>query len=75
MAKTYRDIAVNGMLGTIEDSMREVLNCWVELPPEMQDALAQFRARLHATIDSVEFVQRALDREAHEGNEGASGLP
>jgi len=66
MARTYRDIAVNGMIGTIEDSMREVLNSWTELPPPMKDAVEQFRVRLEAAIDSVESVKRALDREKHE---------
>jgi hypothetical protein len=65
MTKTYRDIAMSDMLGTIEDSMREVLDCWVDLPQEMKDAIEQFRVQLHAAIDSVEFVKRALDREAH----------
>jgi hypothetical protein len=66
MAKTYRDIAMNDMLGTVEDSMHEVLDCWTDLPPSMKDAIEQFRVQLHAAIDSVEFVKRALDREAHE---------
>ena len=62
----YRDIAINGMVGTIEDAMRQVLDCWAELPPPMQDAIDQFRAQLGTAIDSVEFVKRALDREVHE---------
>jgi len=70
MAKIYRDIAVNDMVGTVEDAMRKVLDCWVDLPPPMQDAIEQFRARLDAAIDSVEFVKRALDTEVHETDEG-----
>ena len=66
MAKIYRDIAINDMVGTIEDAMRHVLDCWAELPPPMQDAVELFRARLEATIDSVEFVKRALDTQVHE---------
>jgi chaperonin cofactor prefoldin len=54
------------MVGTIEDAMREVLNCWAELPPSMQEAIEQFRTQLHAAIDSVEFVKKALDHEVHE---------
>jgi type IV secretory pathway ATPase VirB11/archaellum biosynthesis ATPase len=72
MATTYREIAVNDMIGTVEDAMRHVLNCWTDLPPPMRDAVEQFRAQLGTAIDSVEFVKRALDREVHE-TEG--GLP
>ena len=70
MAKTYRQIATSDMLSTIEDSMRRVLNNWAELPPSMQEALDLFRIRLNEAIDSVEFVQRALDHEFHGPDEG-----
>ncbi len=63
----YRDIAINGMVGTIEDAMRQVLDCWAELPPPMQDAIDEFRIQLGAAIDSVYVVKRALDQEVHEG--------
>lgn len=69
MAKIYREIAVDGMVGTVEDAMRHVLNCWAELPPEMQDAIDQFRGRLEAAIDSVYVVKRALDTQVHESEE------
>ena len=62
----YRDIAVNGMVGTIEDAMRQVLDCWAELPQEMQDAVDEFRIQLGAAIDSVYLVKRALDQEVQE---------
>jgi len=70
MTKIYRDIAINDMMGTIEDAMRRVLDCWADLPPPMQDAIEQFRTRLDAAIDSVEFVKRALDTQVHEADEG-----
>ncbi|HEX3653824.1 MAG TPA: hypothetical protein VHU18_13475 [Rhizomicrobium sp.] len=66
MATTFREIAVNDMVGTIEDAMRQVLDCWAELPPPMQDAIDEFRIQLGKAIDSVEFVKRALDQERHE---------
>ena len=66
MAKTYREIAITDMLGTVEDAMRDVLNCWADLPPPMHEAIELFRTRLAAAIDSVEFVKKALDREVHE---------
>jgi len=62
----YREKAINDMVGTIEDAMRQVLDCWAELPPEMQDAVDQFRVQLGAAIDSVYLVKRALDQEVHE---------
>ena len=66
MARTYRDVAIEEMLGTIEEAMHRVLNCWVDLPPLMKEAIEQFRAQLGAAIDSVEFVKKALNREVHE---------
>ncbi|HEY2444446.1 MAG TPA: hypothetical protein VGI20_01740 [Rhizomicrobium sp.] len=72
MAKTYRDIAMQEMLGTVEDAMRQVLNCWVDLPPSMKEAVEQFRNQLAAAIDSVEFVKKALDREVHETDGGTA---
>ena len=69
MAKTYREIAMNDMLGIVEDAMRMVLNNWADMPPNMKDAIEEFRIQLGAAIDSVEFVKRALDREAHETDE------
>ena len=66
MAKIYREIAIDDMVGTIEQAMRQVLDCWAELPPPMQDAIDQFRVQLEAAIDSVYVVKRALDQEVHE---------
>ncbi|MBV9572351.1 MAG: hypothetical protein JO056_14015 [Alphaproteobacteria bacterium] len=57
------------MVGTIEGAMRQVLDCWAELPPEMQEAIDQFRIQLGAAIDSVFVVRRALDQEVHEDGE------
>jgi len=63
----YREVAINDMIGTVEQAMRQVLDCWAELPPNMQDAIDQFRGQLEAAIDSVEFVKRALGQEVHDG--------
>jgi hypothetical protein len=54
MARTYRDIAIEEMLGTVE--MRQVIDWWGDLPPAMKEAIEQFRPQLGAAIDSVEFV-------------------
>ena len=66
MAKTYREIAVEEMLGTVEEAMSQVIDWWGDLPPPMKEAIEQFRTQLGAAIDSVEFVKRALDRQVHE---------
>jgi type IV secretory pathway ATPase VirB11/archaellum biosynthesis ATPase len=63
----YREVAINDMIGTVEQAMRQVMDCWADLPPNMQDAIDQFRAQLEAAIDSVEFVKRALGQEVHDG--------
>jgi hypothetical protein len=72
MARTYRDIAIEEMLLTVEESMSRVIDWWGDLPPSMKEAIEQFRTQLGAAIDSVEFVKRALDREAPE-NDGGDG--
>jgi hypothetical protein len=71
MARTYRDIAVEEMLGTVEEAMSQVIDWWGDLPPPMKEAIEQFRTQLEAAIDSVEFVKRALDRQVvQEGGRG-----
>jgi len=70
MAKTYRDIATEQMLQTVEEAMCQVIDWWGDLPPQMKEAIEQFRTQLGAAIDSVEFVRRALDREVHETDRG-----
>ena len=70
MARTYREIAIEDMLETVEQAMCQAINWWGDLPPSMKDAIEQFRTQLGATIDSVEFVKRALDREVHETDRG-----
>jgi hypothetical protein len=66
MARTYREIAIEDMLQTVEEAMSRVIDWWGDLPPPMKDAIEQFRTQLGAAIDSVEFVKRALDRQAPE---------
>jgi hypothetical protein len=70
MARTYRDIAIEDMLRTVEAAMSQVINWWGDLPPPMKDAVEQFRIQLGAAIDSVEFVKKALDRQVHETDRG-----
>ena len=70
MAKTYREVAIEEMLGTVEEAMHRVINYWGDLPPLMKEAIEQFRTQLEAAIDSVEFVKRAVDRQVHETDRG-----
>ena len=66
MAKTYREIAMQEMLLTVEEAMSNVLDYWGDLPPQMKEAIEQFRVQLGVAIDSVEFVRKALAREVNE---------
>ena len=70
MARTYREIAIEEMLRTVEDAMSHVIDWWGDLPPPMKEAIEQFRTQLGAAIDSVEFVKRALDRQVPENDRG-----
>jgi len=70
MARTYREIAIEKMLETVEEAMSQVVDWWGDLPPSMKEAIEQFRTGLGAAIDSVEFVKRALDRPVHEIDRG-----
>ena len=66
MAKTYRDVAIEQMIATVEEAMSRVIDWWGDLPPPMKEAIDSFRVQLGEAIDSVEFVKRALDRPAPE---------
>jgi hypothetical protein len=66
MTRTYREIAIEEMLRTVEEAMSQVIDWWGDLPAPMKEAIEQFRNQLGAAIDSVEFVKRALDRQVHE---------
>jgi hypothetical protein len=74
MARTYREIAIEEMLRTVEEAMSQVIDWWGDLPPPMKEAIEQFSTQLGAAIDSVEFVKRALDRQVHETDHG-KGTP
>jgi hypothetical protein len=70
MARTYREVAIEQMLGTVEEAMTSVINWSGDLPAPMKEAIAQFRVQLGEAIDSVEFVKRALDRQVGETDRG-----
>ena len=66
MARTYREIAIQDMVLTVEEAMSRVIDWWGDLPPSMKEAIERFRAELGAAIDSVEFVKKGLDTQAPE---------
>jgi hypothetical protein len=70
MARTYREIAIEDMVRTVEDAMSRVVDWWGDLPPPMKEAIEQFRTQLGVAIDSVEFVKRALDGQVSEADRG-----
>ena len=52
MAKTYREIAIEEMLRTVEEAISYVIEWWGDLPAPMKEAIVQFRTQLGAAIDS-----------------------
>jgi hypothetical protein len=70
MARTYREVAIEEMLRTVEEAMSGVIEWWGDLPAPMNEAVEQFRLQLGTAIDSVEFVKRALDRQVPDGDRG-----
>ena len=70
MARTYREMAIEEMVRTVEEAMSQALNWWGDLPTPMKEAIEQFRIQLGAAIDSAEFVRRALDRQVQETDRG-----
>ena len=66
MTRTYRDIAIEDMVRTVEEAMSRVIDYWGDLPAPMKNSIEQFRTQLGAAIDSVDFVKRALDRQVPE---------
>jgi hypothetical protein len=72
MPKTYREIAIDDMVRTVEQAMSSVIDWWGDLPPPMKEAIEEFRIRVGAAIDSVEFVKKALDRHVLETDETKS---
>ncbi len=70
MTTTYREIAIEEMLRTVEEATSQVIDWWGDLPAPIKEAVDRFRTQLEAAIDSVEFVKRALDRQAHETDRG-----
>ena len=43
MTRTYRDIAIEDMVRTVEEAMSRVIDYWGDLPAPMKDSIEQFR--------------------------------
>ena len=50
MARTYREVAIEEMLRTVEEAMSQVIDWWGDLPAPMKEAIEQFRLQLGAEI-------------------------
>ena len=70
MARTYREIAIEDIVLTVEEAMSRVLDLWGDLPSPLKEEIEQFRTQLGATIDSVLSVKRALDTQPPETDRG-----
>ena len=46
MARTYREIATEEMLRTVEEAMSGVIDWWGDLPPPMKEAIERFAPNL-----------------------------
>jgi hypothetical protein len=42
MAKTYRDVAIEQMIATVEEAMSRAIDWWGELPTPMNERLTVF---------------------------------
>ena len=67
---TYREIAVEQMVLTVEEAMSRVLDLWGDLPSSLKEEIEQFRTKLEAAIDSTLSVKRALDTQPPETDSG-----
>jgi hypothetical protein len=39
MEQTYRDVAIEQMIATVEEAMSQVIDWWGDLPPSMKEAI------------------------------------
>ena len=58
MAKTYRNVAIDQMIATVEEAMSRAIDWCGKLPTPMNEAIDKFRVQLGTAIDPVEFVKK-----------------
>jgi hypothetical protein len=46
MAKTYRDVAIEQMILTVEEAMSRTIDWYGDLPAPMKEAIDRFRVQL-----------------------------
>ena len=80
MAKTYRDVAIDQMIATVEEAMSRAIDWWGDLPTPMNELSWAVRTRIDETaiIDStgifwMEFLRRRLTNFAF--NLGQQSIP
>ena len=45
MARTYREVAIEEMVQTVEEAMSQVIDWWGDLPAPMKESIEQFPPR------------------------------
>ena len=60
MAKTYRDVAIEQMIATVEEAMSRVVDWWGDLPMPMHEAIDSFRVQLGAAIEAAALRGQAI---------------
>jgi hypothetical protein len=48
MTKTYRDVAIEQIIATVEEAISRVIDWWGEMPMPMNEAIDRFRVHLGA---------------------------
>ena len=61
MAKTYRDVAIDQMIATVEEAMSRAIDWWGNLPTPMNEAIDSFAFNLGSNRFR-RIVKKALDR-------------
>jgi hypothetical protein len=51
VARTYREIAIEEMLRTVDEAMSRVNDWWAGRPPSMKEAIEQVRTQLGPAVE------------------------
>jgi hypothetical protein len=58
VARTYREIAIEEKLRTVEEAMSRVTDGWGDLPPTMKEAIEQFVPNLGRQLIPLILLKR-----------------
>ncbi len=50
MARTYREIAIQEMVRTVEEAMSQAVSWWGDLPPPMKECLPMRQAETYLKV-------------------------